>query len=128
VKLGLEADRTIVDCGGDKQVGYLHVTDTARIQVSEALVPNDAKSLMGQAADLLIDNRRWWWVDSSGSTLAAGGTAGTRRWRPGKLGGKDNGCSRSNDGFRQRRGRRDRVDGGFWVASFYAVEAVVPDY
>jgi hypothetical protein len=40
VKLSLEADRTLIDLGGDRQLGYLnsvlgHVTDTARNCVSK---------------------------------------------------------------------------------------------
>jgi hypothetical protein len=85
VKLGLKADRRLIDLGCDRQVGYSHrvlvrVTDTARVHVSEALVPNDAKGLTSRVVDLLsdiiiwvvengdwrsrIDGRRWLWFDS----------------------------------------------------------------
>jgi hypothetical protein len=50
MELGLEADRTVIDLGGDGQVWYpnsviVHSTNTARRRVSEALVPHDAKVL-----------------------------------------------------------------------------------
>jgi hypothetical protein len=58
----------------------MHISDTARMHVSEALVPNDAKGLTGQVVDLpcdisirlveerdwhsRIDSRRRLWFDS----------------------------------------------------------------
>jgi hypothetical protein len=56
--LGLEADRTVIDLGGDRKVGYpnselLHVTDTVRMHVSE--VPNGLKGLTGRVVDLPSD-------------------------------------------------------------------------
>jgi hypothetical protein len=56
VKLGLYADWTAIDLGGDRQVGYpngflVHVTDTARMHVREAFVPNDAKGLIVQEVE-----------------------------------------------------------------------------
>jgi hypothetical protein len=58
--LGLEADRIIIDVGGDSQVGnpdnaLVHVTDTARMHVSKMLLPNDMKSLMDQVVDFPND-------------------------------------------------------------------------
>ncbi len=64
VELGLEADRVVIDLGGNRQVGYpngvlVHVTNTARIHVSKALVPNEAKGLASQVADLPSDVFIW---------------------------------------------------------------------
>jgi hypothetical protein len=104
MKLGLETDRTVIDLGGNRQVGYanvrVHVTATVRVHVSETLVPNDAKGLTGQVVDLRsrIDSRRQWWVDSRGNARAAGSTAGTRRWRPRRIGVSDNGYGVSDNG------------------------------
>jgi hypothetical protein len=60
VELGLEADRAVIDLGGDRQLWYsnsvlVHVTYTARMHVSKALVPNDAKGLASQVVDLPSD-------------------------------------------------------------------------
>jgi hypothetical protein len=160
VELDLDADRTIIYLGGDRQVGYpnivlVHDTDAARTHVSETLMPNDAKGLTGQVVNLpsdifiwvvedgdwrsRIDGRRRWWVDGWVSTWAAGGAAGTRRWRPRRLGGSDNRLSGSDNGFKQRRRRATkmfldlcfrwiliacwgRADGAFGVASCNAMD------
>jgi hypothetical protein len=99
VKIGHEAGWTVIDLGGDRQVGYsnsvlVNVIDTARMHVSEALVPNDAEAegLTGQVVDLpsaifiqvvddsdwrsRIDRRRRLRVDRWESTWVAGGTLG----------------------------------------------------
>jgi hypothetical protein len=53
VKLDLEADRTVIDLGGDRQVGYpnsvlVHATNTARMHVPEPLVPNMRRASRGK--------------------------------------------------------------------------------
>jgi hypothetical protein len=61
VELGLEVDRTVINLGGGRQVWYypniilVHVTYTASMHVSKALVPNDAKGLTSQGVDLPSD-------------------------------------------------------------------------
>jgi hypothetical protein len=55
---------TVIDLGGDRQVGYpssvlMHVTSTARMHVSEALVPNDAKGLTSQVEATLGGGCDW---------------------------------------------------------------------
>jgi hypothetical protein len=60
VQLRLEVNRAVIDLGGDRQVGYansvlVHVTNTARMHVSEALMPNDAEGRTSQVVDLPSD-------------------------------------------------------------------------
>jgi hypothetical protein len=54
--LGSHRSRNNFDLGGDRQVGYtnsvlVHVTNTARMDVPEALMPN-GEGLTGQGDDL----------------------------------------------------------------------------
>jgi hypothetical protein len=60
VQLGLEVNRAVIDLGGDRQVGYAnrvlaHVTNTARMDRPEALIPNDAEGLTSQVVDFPSD-------------------------------------------------------------------------
>jgi ABC-type molybdate transport system ATPase subunit len=53
----LEANRVVINLSCDKQVGYansvlVHVTNTARMHVPEALIPNYVEGLTNQVADL----------------------------------------------------------------------------
>jgi hypothetical protein len=57
VELGIEAKRTAINLGGDRQVGYansvlVHVTNTVRMHVPEALLPNSTEGLTSQVVDL----------------------------------------------------------------------------
>jgi hypothetical protein len=60
VEVGVEANRAVIDLGGDRQVGYansvlVHATNTARMHVTETLMPNNAEGLTSQVADLPSD-------------------------------------------------------------------------
>jgi hypothetical protein len=83
VELGLEADRAVIDLGGNRQVGYpngvlVHVTNTARMDVSKALVPNDAKGLAGQVVDLPSDVFIWVLEDGDWRSRGDGGRSPSR--------------------------------------------------
>jgi hypothetical protein len=60
VELGLEAERAVINLGGDRQTRYpnsvlVHVTNTTRMHMPEALMPKDAKCLSSQVVDLQRD-------------------------------------------------------------------------
>jgi hypothetical protein len=49
-----------MDLGGDRQVGYansvlVHVTNTVRVHVPKALIPNNAEGLTSQLVDFPND-------------------------------------------------------------------------
>jgi hypothetical protein len=60
VQLSNEANRAVIDLGGDRQLGYInsvlvHVTNAARMHMLEALMPNDAEGLTSQVVDVPSD-------------------------------------------------------------------------
>jgi hypothetical protein len=51
VELGFEGNRVVIDLGGDRQIGsansvLVHVTNTARMHVPEALMPHESSGLL----------------------------------------------------------------------------------